>query len=99
MQASGKQTDEQIEFLNPPELMDPRQHGYSHVALVPACRRLVLLAGQSAHTVDGALPDGFGAQCASVARNIEVALAAVGAPPASVCKVVVLAVDYDAEKL
>jgi enamine deaminase RidA (YjgF/YER057c/UK114 family) len=67
-----------IEFRNPEELMAPS--GFSHLAL--ASGRLVFVAGQTAHQVDGKLGgETLVDQFAAAAANVVTALRAAGAQP------------------
>ncbi len=65
------------ERSNPPGL--PPAHGYSHVVVAPAGRRVVL-SGQVALNAKGELvgPDDFEAQCVQVHENIRSALSSLG---------------------
>lgn len=81
-------------FINPDDMMPPV--GFSHVA-VAAPGRLVFLAGQTAHQVDGSvkgstMAEQFGAACENVAR----ALAAAGATPADVVSMQIFTPDVEA---
>ena len=67
---------------NPPDgLHDPVPFGYSHTAVVPAGRDLVLVAGQYASDATGAVtsPD-FAAQVRQVFANVGRALTGAGWP-------------------
>jgi enamine deaminase RidA (YjgF/YER057c/UK114 family) len=65
------------ERKDPPEL--PPANGYSHVAVAPA-GRLVVISGQVALNAKGELvgADDFEAQCVQVHENIRAALASLG---------------------
>ncbi|MBL4689745.1 MAG: RidA family protein [Nannocystaceae bacterium] len=66
-------------FLNPSELHDPTQFGYSHTASVPAGTGLVFVAGQYGSGSDGmVVSDIFAEQVQRAFRNVGVALAAHG---------------------
>jgi enamine deaminase RidA (YjgF/YER057c/UK114 family) len=88
-----------ITLMNPPGLYDPSPNAYSQLALVPAGRRLVFVAGQAGDNPDGSFSADFRTQAASAFRNVGIALAAAGAAPADVAKITVLIVDHDMEKL
>lgn len=65
-------------IVNPDGLLPPV--GFSH-AVVAAPGRLVHLGGQTGHYADGSLPVGLVAQFEQAARNLVIALDAVGATP------------------
>lgn len=65
-------------IVNPDGLLPPV--GFSH-AVVAAPGRVVHLGGQTGHHADGTLPEGIVAQFEQAARNLVVALDAVGAAP------------------
>ncbi|WP_084545802.1 RidA family protein [Cupriavidus malaysiensis] len=88
-----------LAFLNPPGLYDPRPNGYSHLALVPAGRALICVAGQGGEREDGTLPASFAGQVRQAFDNLATALRAAGAVPADVAKLTVLIVDHDETRL
>lgn len=87
-----------LEISNPEGIYDPRPHGYSHVAAVPAWSQLVFVAGQGGSRTDGILSADFGAQVAIVFENIAIALASKGLKMENIAKLTTLVVDYDEEK-
>jgi len=81
-------------FINPDDMMPPA--GFSHAA-VAAPGRLVFLAGQTAHQLDGSvkgstMAEQFGAAC----ENVATALAAAGATPADVVSMQIFTPDVEA---
>ena len=87
-----------IERSNPAGLHQPP--GYHHVTVAqPGVT--VHLAGQCPLDPEGALvgPDDLVAQAEHVARNIEFALASVGATPSDVVRAVIYVVAHDRESL
>ena len=88
-----------VHLFNPVGLYDPAPNGYSHGATVAAGVRLVLLSGQGGEDANGALREGFGAQLRQALDNMLLALAAAGAGPRDVARLLVLIVDHDEEKL
>jgi enamine deaminase RidA (YjgF/YER057c/UK114 family) len=62
-----------------PDAIRPPGGTYSHVARAPAGATIVVIAGQVGVAPDGALADGFEAQCAQVFANLGAALEAAGA--------------------
>jgi enamine deaminase RidA (YjgF/YER057c/UK114 family) len=82
-----------IEFRNPEELMAPA--GFSHLAL--ASGRLVFVAGQTAHQVDGSLKgETLEEQFAAAAANVATALRAAGAGPEHLVWLQIFTTDVDA---
>lgn len=81
-------------FLNPAGLLPAR--GFSHVA-VPAAGQVVHLAGQTAHTPDGALRGSdVVAQTDAALANVVTALAAAGAAPGHVVAMQLFVTDVPA---
>ena len=82
------------ESVNPPSLAPPA--GYSH-AVVAAPGRTVYLAGQTAHSTDGSLPEGgmveqFDAACGNVATGLQ----AAGARPEHLVSMQIFVTDLEA---
>ncbi|MBE7368996.1 RidA family protein [Ramlibacter pallidus] len=88
-----------IQLFNPAGLYDPVPNGYSHGATVEAGVRLVLLSGQGGEDQAGALRAGYAAQLRQALDNMLLALAAAGAGPEHVARLLVLVVDHDEPKL
>ncbi len=87
-----------LEITNPEGIYDPRPHGYSHVAAVPAGSQLVFVAGQGGSRNDGILSADFRSQVAIVFENIAIALASKGLKMENIAKLTTLVVDYEDEK-
>jgi enamine deaminase RidA (YjgF/YER057c/UK114 family) len=87
-----------LEITNPEGIYDPRPHGYSHVASVPANSQLVFVAGQGGSRTDGILSDDFRTQVSIVFENIALALKSKNLTMANIAKLTTLVVDYDDEK-
>ncbi|QIL38849.1 RidA family protein [Pedobacter sp. HDW13] len=87
-----------LEITNPEGIYDPRPHGYSHVAAVPAWSQLVFVAGQGGSRIDGILSADFRTQVSIVFENIAIALASKGLKMENIAKLSTLVVDYDDEK-
>ncbi|KMN81301.1 endoribonuclease L-PSP [Chromobacterium sp. LK11] len=84
---------------NPAGLYDPAPNGYSHLAVVDAGSRMLLVAGQGGENAAGELADGFEAQVRQALANLRLALAAGGADLAHVAKLTVLIVDHSEARL
>lgn len=83
--------------LNPPELANSLQYGYSQVAIAAPNAQLVHVAGQVGISEDG--PNDFESQ---VDRSFDALLAALDVADTSaenVVKITLLIVEHDAEKL
>ena len=87
-----------LEITNPAGIYDPRPHGYSHLASVPADRQLVFVAGQGGSRTDGILSDDFRTQVVIVFENIALALKSRNLTMANIAKLTTLVVDYDDAK-
>lgn len=87
-----------LEITNPTGIYDPRPHGYSHLASVPADRQLVFIAGQGGSRTDGILSDDFRTQVVIVFENITLALKSRNLTMANIAKLTTLVVDYDDAK-
>lgn len=83
--------------LNPRELPDTTQYGYSQIAIVAAGTRTIYVAGQVGYSKDG--PNDFETQVDRAFVNLTTALAAAGATPADVVKITLLIKDHDPARL
>ncbi|MEO1396604.1 MAG: RidA family protein [Cyanobacteria bacterium J06634_5] len=95
---AGTEAQESLKrTLNPPELADSLQYGYSQVAIAAPNASLVHVAGQVGMSEDG--PNDFESQ---VDRSFDALLAALEVADTNaenVVKITLLIVDHDAEKL
>ena len=91
------QMTQKIQHLNPPELGNPSNYGFTNIVVVPCNRTLVFIAGQGGRDPEGNLGD-FATQLKQAFSNLRMALAAIDATPEQVVKITVLSVDHDAEK-
>jgi len=89
--------NQEIQRLNPDELGNPAQYGFTNIVVVPNDRTLVFIAGQGGRDPEGNLGD-FATQLKQAFNNLRMALAAAGATPEQVVKITVLSVDHNAEK-
>ncbi len=88
----------EIQWLNPKELRDSSDYGYSQITVVPPGATLVYVAGQLGEDEKGNFSLDFAAQLKQAFANLRTALAAVGATPEQVVKITILSVNHDAEK-
>ena len=86
-----------IQHINPPELDNTSNYGFTNIVVVPAGKKLIFIAGQSGLDDRGHLGD-FEAQLKQAFLNLRKALSAVGVTPEQVVKITILSVDHDAEK-
>ncbi|QNK61577.1 RidA family protein [Pedobacter sp. PAMC26386] len=100
MTTSGLFTQQVIaqEITNPKGLYDPRPHGYSHVATVPANSVLVFVAGQAGTDQEGKLSEDFRTQVQYSFKNLAIALQSKELTLLNIAKLTTLVVDYDAAK-
>jgi len=89
---------DELKFINPRGLYDPRPNAYSHLAVFPAGWRMILPAGQGGETEDGVLVEDFGTQLRQALANTATVLAAAGATMSDVAKFNLLVVDHNEEK-
>jgi enamine deaminase RidA (YjgF/YER057c/UK114 family) len=89
---------DQLQFINPTGLYDPRPNAYSHLAVFPAGWRMILPAGQGGENENGELSADFSTQLRQALRNTETVLAAAGATMSDVAKFNLLVVDYGENK-
>jgi len=83
--------------INPPELPETTQFGYSQIATAAAGARTIYVAGQVGFSEDG--PNDFETQVDRAFANLTTALAAAGATPADVVKITLLIKDHDPSRL
>ncbi|WP_454828940.1 RidA family protein [Pseudoxanthomonas wuyuanensis] len=91
--------DPTLQFHNPAGLYDPIPNGYSHLAIVRAPARLILVAGQGGEDAGGHLPGDFAGQVRQALQNLLTALRAAGAGLGDVARITVLIVDHSEERL
>ena len=86
--------------INPAEMYDSVQYGFSH-AVESTGDRILHLAGQVAWDDDGNLvgEGNLAAQCAQVFRNLRKVLAECGLGPQDVVRLRTYVVDYSPDKL
>ncbi len=83
--------------LNPPELANSLQYGYSQATVAAPSARLVHVAGQVGMAEAG--PNDFRSQVDRSFDAVEATLAAAGTDADHVVKITLLIVEHDAEKL
>ena len=88
---------QKIQHINPQELGNPSNYGFTNVVVVPSDRTLIFIAGQGGRDLEGNLGD-FATQLKQAFANLRMALTAVSATPEQVVKITVLSVDHNAEK-
>lgn len=88
-----------LQLSNPEGLYDPSANAYSHVADVQAGGRLLFIAGQGGEDAQGNLSPLFAEQARQALANLRLALASKGAGLAQVCKLTLLIVEHDQQRL
>lgn len=83
--------------INPPEMTNTTQYGYSQVTSTAAGLRTIYVAGQVGFLQEA--PNDFEAQVDRAFINLTAALAAAGATPADVVKITLLIKDHDPVRL
>jgi len=83
------------DIFNPPELGPAK--GWNNAMLAPAGGRVLFIAGQTARSADGVVPDvGFVEQFAAALDNVIAALDAAGGTPADIGRMTVFVTDVAA---
>jgi len=75
-----------LKFVNPTAVAKPAG-AYSHVAIVPAGRRLLVLAGQVGNRPDGSFVEGVEGQFEQALANVNALVAAEGGSAADIARV------------
>ncbi|MEX5588741.1 RidA family protein [Pseudomonas urmiensis] len=88
-----------LQLSNPEGLYDPSANAYSHVAEVQAGSRLLFIAGQGGEDAQGNLSPLFAEQARQALANLRLALASKGAGLEQVCKLTLLIVEHDQQRL
>jgi len=89
---------DELRFINPPGLYDPRPNSYSHLAVFPPGWRIILPAGHGGENENGDLSADFTTQLRQALRNTETVLAAAGAKMSDIAKFNLLIVDHGKDK-
>mgnify|MGYP001819799640 CR=1 FL=1 len=89
--------DELKTALNPPELANSLQYGYSQATVISADAKLINVAGQVGISDEG--PNDFESQVDRAFDALQATLNVAGAGAEDVVKITLLIVDHDAEKL
>jgi enamine deaminase RidA (YjgF/YER057c/UK114 family) len=81
-----------LKFVNP-SAAPPPDAGYRHLAIVPAGRRLLVLAGQIGNRLDGSLAEGLDAQYEQALANIATIVASEGGTSADIARITCFLVE------
>ena len=84
-------------IINPPELANSLQYGYSQASVVSADAQLIHVAGQVGMSASG--PNDFESQVDRAFDALQATLNASGATARDVVKITLLIVDHDSRKL
>jgi enamine deaminase RidA (YjgF/YER057c/UK114 family) len=92
-------TQEKNNFINPKDLFDPKQNGFSHIVKIPTGKDLYYFSGQWASDKNGKLVSkDFEEQVSRTVANVKTALKAAGLTVNDVVKQTVYIVDFTIEK-
>ena len=81
-----------LRFVDPPNGPPPAT-SYRHLAVVPAGRRLLVLAGQIGNLSNGTIVEGLEAQYEQALININAIVASEGGNPEDVARITVFLVE------
>ena len=84
-----------LKFVDPPNGPPPAA-GYRHLAVVPAGRRLLVLAGQIGNLSDGTIVEGLEAQYEQALVNINTIVASEGGTSEDIARITVFLVEKPA---
>lgn len=89
------------ERLNPPELYDSLEFGFSHASIAPVGGRSIHCAGQVAWDKERNLvgANDLAAQTRQALANLKAVLSAAGASPADVVRIRTYVVDHTPDKI
>lgn len=88
-----------MKHINPPELGDSSDYGYTQIIVVPSQTSLAYIAGQCSGQSRDDYPDNFAGQVEKAFDHLRQALAAIRAAPEDIVKITILSVDHTDEKL
>lgn len=92
-------TAEKNSFINPTDLFNPKNNGFSHIAKVPEGKEHYYFSGQWASDTNGKLvSEDFEEQVKKTVSNVKTALEASGLSINDVVKQTVYIVDFTLEK-
>ena len=84
-----------LKFIDPPDGPPPAA-SYRHLAVVPAGRRLLVLAGQIGNLSDGTIVEGLEAQYEQALVNINTIVASEGGTSEDIARITVFLVEKPA---
>ena len=84
-----------LKFVDPPNVPPPAGN-YRHLAVVPAGRRLLVLAGQIGNLSDGTIVEGLEAQYEQALVNINTIVASEGGTSEDIARITVFLVEKPA---
>ena len=85
-----------LKFVDPPNGPPPAA-SYRHLAVVPAGRRLLVLAGQIGNLLDGTIVEGLEAQYEQALVNINTIVASEGGTSEDIARITVFLVEKPAK--
>ena len=87
-----------VKHVNPSEMKDPSDYGFTQAVIVPSRSEIVYIAGQGGADENGNYGD-FAEQMENAFTSLNNALKAIGATPEDVVKITILSVKHNEEKL
>ncbi|MEL6927946.1 MAG: RidA family protein [Cyanobacteria bacterium J06600_6] len=87
-----------LKRINPPQIKDPSEYGFTQAVTVPAGSKLVYIAGQGGADENGSYGS-FSEQMERAFANLNIVLEAAGATLEDVIKITILSVEHNEEKL
>lgn len=78
-----------LKRINPPQIKDPSEYGFTQAVTVPAGSKLVYIAGQGGADENGSYGS-FSEQMERAFANLNIVLEAAGATPEDVIKITIL---------
>ena len=98
-QKINEMKQEENTFINPTGLFNPMNNGFSHIAKVPAGKKLYYFSGQWASNEKGQLvSQDFEEQVRKTLTNVKIAMEAVGVSIDDVIKQTIYIVDFTTKK-
>ena len=86
-----------LKFVDPPSAPPPLSAEYRNLAIVPADRRLLVIAGQIGNLMDGSIVEGLEAQYEQALANINAIVASEGGTSADIARITIFLAEKPAE--
>jgi enamine deaminase RidA (YjgF/YER057c/UK114 family) len=86
-----------LKFVDPPSAPPPLSAEYRNLAIVPADRRLLVIAGQIGNLMDGSIVEGLEAQYEQALANINAIVASEGGNSADIARITIFLAETPTE--